>query len=88
MPTAEQLGARFLREGVATRVRRLRDLADRIEREAERNIARAEDGRGTYGCATSNIVHELMWGLANLNVDSLLSTATDADIAHAEGKSK
>lgn len=85
-PNAEQMGARFLRRGVAERVARLRDLADRIESEAEQNITRAETGRGTYGRVAADIVHELTWGFANMHLGTLLSTATDADIAHAEGK--
>lgn len=82
--TNEQYGAKFLREGVAQRVQRLRNLADRVEREAEQHIQLAEQGRGTYGRVASSFLHEITWGLANLNLGVLASTATDADIAHAE----
>jgi len=82
----EQYGAKFMREGVARRVRRLRDLADRIERDGENGIVRAEAGKGTYGTVASNLLHEVTWGVANLNIETLLATATDADIAHARDK--
>lgn len=86
MPTNEQYGAKFMREGVAARIKRLRDLADRIENEAESNIQRAERGKGTYGRVVGDIEHEIAWGVANLNMSGLMSTATDADIAHAKGE--
>lgn len=86
VPTNEQYGARFLREGVALRARRLREMADRIEREAELDIAAAEAGRSTYGRVAGNVIHEVAWGLGNLHLETLASTATDADIARAEGK--
>jgi hypothetical protein len=85
--SAEEYGAKFLREGVAQRVRRLREMADRIESEAKQNIARAESGQGTYGRVVGSLVHEITWGIANLHLETLMSTATDADIAHAEAKS-
>lgn len=86
--TAEMLGAKLLREGVASRVRRLRDLVDRIERDAERAIQQAEQGRGTYGRVVGEIDHEITWGIANLQMSTLASTATDADIAHAEANGR
>lgn len=84
--TVEQHRANFLRESVATRVRRLRNLADRIEQEAERNIKRAEAGSGTYATVAHDAIHEAMWGLANLHLETLASTASEADVAHAKGE--
>lgn len=84
--TAETLSAEHLRKGVASRVRRLRDLVDRIEYDAERAIKEAEQGRGTYGQVVGNIDHDISWGIANLQMSTLMSTATDADIAHAKGE--
>jgi hypothetical protein len=85
VPTNEQYGAKFLREGVAQRVRRLRLLVDQIEQESERYIQDAEEGAGPYGRAVANIDQLIAWGIANLNMETLAATATDTDIAHAKG---
>lgn len=85
-PTNEQYGAKFLREGIVQRVRCLRDLADRIECDGEREIAQAEQGKGTYARVACEMVHEITWGVANLHLDTLISTAADADIARAKGE--
>lgn len=85
LPTNEARNARFLREGGAVLVRRLRALADVIEHENERNMAAAESGTSTYGQVVSAIESKLAWGLANMNTGNLIHSATQADIAHAKG---
>ena len=57
-------------------VARIRDTADRIEREAKRQTAHS---RLTY--RTCDVVHELHTTLANLPLDSLIAAAHDAEVS-------
>ena len=80
----EEACVRLLGNGIKSRVWRLRDLADSIEREANVNLERAKAGNGIYASVASSFVHTMAWGVANLNLETLIATAADADIAHAE----
>lgn len=74
----------LLEGGVANRVRRLRDLADSIEREAARDIDAARTGRhewSSYTRVASQLVHAVTWGIANLNLSDLIEAGHDADKA-------
>jgi hypothetical protein len=70
-------------EKVARIVKSLHDIADRVEREgrAHPNVTRSGDPRPDYLNAASGVIHEVTWGLANLNLDGLVSMA--ADVHHA-----
>lgn len=82
----EEYAAKFLRSDVAVRVRRLRFLVDRLEQEAEGNLKLAEQGKAPYARVPSSFMHEMAWGFANLDVASMVTTAADADLAHAKGE--
>jgi hypothetical protein len=80
--------AQFLREGVASRIRRLRNMIDTIEREATAALETAGNGMGRYSSVPQIFVKELAWGLANVGVDQMLYTAANADVYAAEEKLK
>ena len=64
-------------EGHVDRIARdLRYLADRVERTGHN--ARPERSN-TYSTAACDVLHEITWGVANLNLDNLLNAALDAD---------
>jgi hypothetical protein len=84
--TDEEFAVQFLRDGVASRLRRLHSVLDQIAREAEDAISRAEAGHGFYASAVAHMEHGLAWGLANAEQSSLITTAAEADIAHAKGE--
>lgn len=84
--SVEEMSADHLAQGIESRVRRLRALVGEIEREAKRTLNDAREGRTAYGRVVQNIEHSITWGVANLNLPTLMSTATDADIAHAKGE--
>lgn len=81
---AEEASARFLAQGIESRVRRLRVLADSLEAEAKASLERAIEGKGTYATMVADYANTLTWGVANQHLYVLISTASDADIAHAE----
>ncbi len=60
-------------------VRRLRDIADEVEREsAVREGTFDNDGRLDFMWSAQQITHTIMWGVANLNLDGLISAGHDA----------
>ena len=65
----------------------LRSIADRIDVEARFNIKRAT-GRATdhasYLRVAQAVVHEISWGVANLDLSSVISAAADAHNAQQE----
>lgn len=81
--TWPEIADRRYRDAVVTVADRLRDMADRVEREGLRI---AGPGR-SYGKAASSAIHELTWGVANANVERLVSDAADADEALLGGAS-
>ena len=84
-PTNEAAEVRHLRQSVASRVRRLRDMVDLIEREAEQQIREAEQGQGRYAAVSETFIREIAWGLANASIEGLVNTATAADEYRKEG---
>lgn len=58
---------------------RLRRLADTVDRECKALDRR--DTPAAYATTTENILHEITWGVANLNAERLISKATRADDA-------
>lgn len=83
--TDEQYSAKFLREQVDTVTKRLRALADQIDREAAYQTDDALTGSGQYARVPASLIHTIQWGIANINLTTLIQTAADADIAHAKG---
>lgn len=84
--TVEELCADQLARAIGARLRSLRKLADDIEGQAWRTLALAREGQGTYGRVPSEMEHAITWGVADLNLETLMSIATDADIARAKGE--
>ncbi len=59
--------------------KRLRDIADEVEREsAVREGTFDNDGKPDFMWSAQQIVHTVMWGVANLSLDGLVSAARDA----------
>ncbi len=62
---------------------RLREMADEVERETRVTLP-STVYRGTeYGAAAHSIVHAIMWGMANLNLDSIVLLGSEVDTADA-----
>lgn len=78
-----------LERTVASVVDQLRRLADRIETEAAPNIENARIRRtdySTYGRVAERVVHEVSWGVANLNLSNVIDAASDAALAQQDPK--
>jgi hypothetical protein len=67
----DHLIGQFNRRVEAT-AQRLRDMADEIERHRD-----PRPGEATQ--AAAQITHTFIWGLANTNVDSVVSAAAESD---------
>ena len=83
----EEASVKRLETTVASVVARLHQLADRIAEEATANIDNARTERtdySTYGRVAERVVHEVTWGLANLNLPNVIDAASDAAAAHTE----
>lgn len=65
---------------------RLRDLADTMDQHAHRLDRVGSPGIPTYAGVVGNVMHALLWGVANLNADGLVGPAADADIARTKGE--
>lgn len=59
----------------------LRRLADRIEQEGKPHPRTLENKTLPYSYAAGHVVHEITWGVANLNLETLLYWAASADEA-------
>jgi hypothetical protein len=79
--SVEQLHAQFLREALEERAAKLRRLGDTFDR-----FAADVDSTATYSRLAENALHELTWGIANLNVGRLINEAASADVARAKGE--
>lgn len=62
---------------LAQMVAQVHRIADDIEREGRRR----ETDTNNAGWAASQVLHTLMWGLANLSLDRLVSLAAEVDAA-------
>jgi hypothetical protein len=67
---------------VATSLHHLAVAADR----AVADVVEVNDG-DAYARIVGDLQHEVLWGLANLNLDSLVGSACGADVARAVAKS-
>lgn len=85
LKTNEQYGEEGVRRSVATVAQQLRDLARRVEIEAGARADDAKRGTDSYGSVAGSVVHEVQWGVSNMNFDALIRYASDADIAHERG---
>lgn len=82
----EQMARRQLERNVADVVKRMRQAADEMEREAKRNLeAAAAPERDlefhTYPRVASRVVTELHTLLFNMRADSVMDAAVDAELA-------
>ena len=57
----------------------LRVLADRIESEANRVKRVPTPGTPSASALAGNIMHSIMWGLANASTDAIVSAAAEYD---------
>lgn len=77
----EDFRVRFFNGQVERLVRNLRGLADDIERTAKPRATPSITGTPRFTCAAEGVVHDLIWGFANLHADGLIEAAVQADAA-------
>lgn len=82
----EKSYANVIARQLGTIAGRLRDLADSAEREARDLTKVPGPGRATYASVVSRVQHEILWGLANLNLSSLTDNAQQADEYRIKGE--
>lgn len=77
---------KFYRRDIDEIVSRLHRLADEV---AANSLVREPGVMGTppYTDAAQRVVHTVMWGVANLSLDGLITSAAAADKAREEGSS-
>lgn len=71
-----------LKDKVAAMVDRIHQLAGEVERTAASEMSRAERQRhewSSFARVAEAIVHEVTWGMANLNLSALVDIAAEAD---------
>lgn len=83
--TVEAVHADRLSRALRRQAVRLTELADRFTQLAAL-VSTAPPSRVKYSQIAHRAVHDLMWGMANLNTDTMVYDAAEADVAHAEGK--
>jgi hypothetical protein len=68
---------------IAETADRLRHMAEEVERDgrARKNFMRKPDDRPDYIYAAQRVIHTVTWGLANLNLDGLVSVADEVHFA-------
>ena len=75
-------------DAVSRVAQQLRNIADEVEREGKvRPGTFDNDGQDDFNWSAQQVTHTLMWGMANLNLDGLLSAANDAHNA-VRGRTK
>lgn len=62
---------------------KLREVADRIERDGREAIVRATVGDATYAQVATLVVNEMTWGVANANLSNVIDAADSADQVRA-----
>jgi hypothetical protein len=82
--TDEEAEARVLRQGIESRVRRLRTVVDLIERLALERVDMASKGNGRYASAAEVFTKELSQAIVNAGLEQLIDSGTTADIYRAE----
>jgi hypothetical protein len=79
MHVAGQFGGR-----VAFTASRLREIADEIERVAQRISRVPSAGTTSASSLASDLMHTLMWGLANASPDGIVKAAAEYDFHMAQ----
>lgn len=72
---------------VASTVDRLRRLADELEAEAKRITSVPTPGTASATAVAANLVHSMMWGIANASLDGIVSAAEEYDRELAKERS-
>lgn len=67
------------RRRLAALADRLRELAESVETFGTRLTNVRDPGVPDYSRAARDVVHEVMWGLANAHLDAVVEAASDAD---------
>lgn len=62
---------------LASVVAGLRRVADDVERQGAKTANRVDAPE--HGWAAHNVIHEITWGVANLNLSALILAAAEAD---------
>jgi hypothetical protein len=75
--------ARSYAERVADIAERIREMADRFEREARPRESASVDGTPRYANAAQNALHALTWDAANMHAYDIVGRAAQADAAEA-----
>lgn len=70
--------ARYERD-VAHIARKLRDMADEVERRG-RKLGPAGEGERPHSDIAAHLTHTIGWGFANLHLDDLVRDAAKADL--------
>jgi hypothetical protein len=84
--TNEEYGRDYLRRAISQRASLIRSFADRMEREALEAVDLVERGQAArYSTAAQGFVKELTILLMNLNLDTIISAAVDADEGRIRG---
>lgn len=83
IPTWQQKSAEILANRIARVAADLRVLADRCESYA-RQTTSTDQPPASFANIASGVQHQLLWGVANLAMDSLVQAAYDADAARAD----
>lgn len=76
-PTAPEFLTKRYHQNVDVMVRRLRDVADQMERDGHRTENHV--GSPPYSWAAHSVVHAVTWGVANLGLDNLTLLAAEID---------
>lgn len=86
--TDEQAEARILRQGIESRIRRLRDVVSQIERQALERVDMASRGQGRYVAAAEVFTKELAQAVVNAGLEQLIDSGATADVYRAEAQLK
>lgn len=84
--TVERMTTAMIQRRLTDITRRLRDMADEVERAQSRLNRVPAPGVPTYATVVSNVQHSVLWGLANLSIDGLTTLAAEADVAREKGE--
>lgn len=72
--TAETIHIQMTHERIEGVAKALHRMADEVQREADTFLGRVE--KNDEGTTVSNVIHTVMWGVANLNLDVLSASQT------------
>jgi hypothetical protein len=83
--TVAEFAGRHYDLRVATIANRIRQMADRFEREAKPSPTAGFDGTPRFGSAAERALHGLTWDTANLSAYDIVGAAARADAAETAG---